>query len=293
VPLLNARWTKGQSRTAGEFPIVARGHPFTTGKVRVHAFVLAILILGPAVILSMLGVLAGRRLIRDRVDEFHNEVLISIFASAKVVYAVLLGFLVIVVWESYDTARDNVSLEAASLIPLYRLTYGMQPAPGGELRTQIRDYIKAVIDDEWAIMKHQAGASLPARRAIGAMDRHFADLDPETKALDALVNAEFLREKSTIVSYRNQRLLEATTGVPWVMWLGAVGGALITMMMGFMIYMKGVGPHLIMASLDGALIGLLLFIMVVFSHPFRGPMALGPHDFVLALQILDGVDKGY
>jgi hypothetical protein len=169
----------------------------------------------------------------------------------------------------------------------------MQPAHGAETRQHIRDYIFAVIHDEWPIMKRQAGASWPARKAIGAMDRQFAHMDPATKALDAEVNAEFLRQKSTIVAYRNQRLLESTTGVPWVMWLGAVGGAVITMVMGFMIYMKGLGPHLIMASLDGALIGLLLFIMVVLSHPFRGPLALGPHDFVLALSILDGVDKGY
>lgn len=258
-----------------------------------HSILLAVLIIAPAVIFSILGVLAGRRLIRNRVDEFHNEVLISLFASAKVVYAVLLGFLVIVVWENYDNARDNVSLEAASLVPLYRLTYGMQPAHAAETRRHIRDYVEAVISEEWAMMRLQAGASPRARRAIGAMDRQFADLDPAAKALDAQVDAEFLREKSTIVSYRNQRLLEATTGVPWVMWLGAVGGATITMVMGFMIYMKGLGPHLIMASLDGALIGLLLFIMVIFSHPFRGPLALGPHDFVLTLQILDGVDKGY
>jgi hypothetical protein len=77
------------------------------------------------------------------------------------------------------------------------------------------------------------------------------------------------------------------------MWLGAIGGAVITMVMGFMIYMKAVVPHLIMASLDGALIGLLLFIMFVFSHPFRGRLALGPQDFVVALHILDDVDKGY
>lgn len=258
-----------------------------------HSLLLAFLIIGAAVGFSALGVLIGRRLIRGRVDEFHNEVMISIFASAKVVYAVLLGFLVIVVWENYDNARDNVSLEAASLVPLYRLTYGMQPAHGAETRKHIRDYIDAVIADEWAIMRRQAGASLPARRAIGAMDRQFANLDPATKILDAEVNAEFLRDKSTVVSYRNQRLLQATSSVPWVMWLGAIGGAVITMVMGFMIYMKGLGPHLIMASLDGALIGLLLYIMFVFSHPFRGPLALGPQDFVAARSILDGVDKGY
>ena len=258
-----------------------------------HALLLALFIILPAALFSTLGVMAGRRLIRNRVDDFHNEVVISLFASAKVVYAVLLGFLVIVVWENYDNARDNVSLEAASLVPLYRLTYGMQPAHGAETRRHIRDYITAVISDEWALMRSQRGASIPARRAIGAMDRQFATLDPATKLIDAQVDAEFLRDKSTIISYRNQRLLEATTGVPWVMWLGAVGGAAITMVMGFMIYMKGLGARLIMAALDGVLIGLLLYIMVVFSHPFRGPLALGPGDFVAALHILDGVDKGY
>src|SRR3954451_172820 len=113
------------------------------------AIALAVLIIGGAVAFCALGVLAGRRLVRKNVAAYHNEVVISLFAAAGVVFAVLLGFLVVVVWQAYDGAHRNLADEAASLVPLYRLTYGMEATEGAEMRGLIRRYADAVIHDEW------------------------------------------------------------------------------------------------------------------------------------------------
>ena len=43
------------------------------------------------------GVLLVRRLVRGKIQEGHNDVLAPLFATAGVIYAVLLAFLVIVV----------------------------------------------------------------------------------------------------------------------------------------------------------------------------------------------------
>lgn len=254
---------------------------------------LALLFIILSVALTMLSVLLGRRLVHRHVSESHNQVMISLFASASVVYAVLLGFLVVVVWEAYDGAHRNVALEAATLVPLYRLTYGMEPRHGAELRVLIRDYADAVIHDEWPILGMERDGSRKARRAIGAMDRAFGKLDTATKIADAQVDAEFLRTKSSIVADRNQRLLEASDSIPWVMWLGAIGGAVITTIMSSMLHMNRLWPHLVMAGMGAALTGILLFIMTMLSRPFSGPLALGPEYFVSALQVLDDVDKGF
>lgn len=254
---------------------------------------LALLFIVLAVGFTTCCVLLGRGLIHRHVSESHNQVMISLFASASVVYAVLLGFLVVVVWEAYDSAHRNVALEAATLVPLYRLTYGMEPRHGAELRVLIRDYADAVIHDEWPILGREKDGSRKARRAIGAMDRQFARLDTATKTADAEVDAEFLRTKSAIVADRNQRLLEASDSIPWVMWLGAIGGAVITTIMSSMLHMSRLWPHLVMAGMGGALTGILLFIMAMLSRPFSGPLALGPEYFVSALQVLDDVDKGF
>ena len=261
--------------------------------MQMTALGLAMLIVGASIAFAIAGVLLGRRAVGRHVSASHNEVMIAMFASAKVVYAVLLGFLVVVVWKSYDTAHRNMAQEAATLVPLYRLTYGMEAKHGAELRTLIRGYANAVVNDEWPSLGSTRVGSQTTRHFIGEMDRQFARLDPATKNADAQVDTEFLRTKSAIVSDRNERLLEASDSIPWVMWLGAVGGGVITMIMGFLIHMERWWPHVLMASLDGALTGLLLFIMVVLSHPFSGPMALGPEYFTSALGVMDGVDKGY
>lgn len=258
-----------------------------------NAILLAILIVGFAAAFAAGGVLLGHWLIRKRVAAFHNEVMISLFGAASVVYAVLLGFLVVVVWEAYDSAHRNVAHEAATLVPLYRLTYGMETNHGAEARQVIRDYANAVIFDEWPTMTHNLPGSMKARRAIGALDRQFRTLSAATKAADAQVDTEFLRTTSTIVADRNERLLEASDAIPWVMWLGAVGGGILVMMMSFLIYMERVWPHVIMASFAAALNGLLLFIMIVLSQPFSGPLALGPEHFKAALRVMDDNDRGF
>ena len=256
------------------------------------AVLLGVAVVGGWTAFTACGVLIGHRVIRKHVAAFHNEVMISLFTAAGVVYAVLLGFLVVVVWEAYDNAHRNLADEAATLVPLYRLTYGMQAAQGTELRTLIRNYAQAVIHDEWPSLGASRNGSDKARHAIGGIDRVFAKIDTATKNADQEVDSEFLRTKSKIVADRNQRLLEATDTIPWVMWLGAVGGGMIVTAMSFFIYMERQWPHLLMASFMGMLIGLLLFIMTVLSRPFTGALALGPEHFQFALQVLDDVDRG-
>ena len=108
---------------------------------------LAILIIGGSVVFTAGGVVLGRPLVRRYLGASHNEVMISLFAAAGVIYAVLLGFLVVVVWESYDTAHRTLGEEAATLVPLYRITYGMEAKEGAQLRQLIREYVIANAGD--------------------------------------------------------------------------------------------------------------------------------------------------
>jgi cbb3-type cytochrome oxidase subunit 3 len=232
---------------------------------------LAVLIVVLSMAFATTGVFVGRWLVRRHIGRFHNEVLISLFATAGVIYAVLLGFLVVVVWEAYDAAHRNSAEEAATLIPLYRLTNGMEAKHGAEARQTIRAYTYAVVTDEWPNMGKSEEGSRKARRAIGDLDRQFSRLSANRKEADAQIDSEFLNTKSQIVTDRNKRLLEATDKIPWVMWLGTIGGGMIVMMMSFLIYMEQGWPHAVMASLTASLIGLLLFIMLVLSRPFSGP----------------------
>jgi hypothetical protein len=110
---------------------------------------LALLFVGGAVLYAIVGVLVVREYVHRHVAEGHNDVLVPLFLTAGVIYAVLLGFMVVGEWESYDAAHVNAEEEAALLVPLYRQTTVMAQEKGDEMRNLLRQYAELVVSDEW------------------------------------------------------------------------------------------------------------------------------------------------
>jgi len=92
---------------------------------------------------------------------------------------------------------------------------------------------------------------------------------------------------------RNKRLLQASESLSWVMWVAAVGGGMITVGMSFVLYMDKPRPQVVMTSVLAALIGVLLFIMAVFNHPFQGPLAITPEPFESSIKLFDQIDGDF
>ena len=257
-----------------------------------NTYVLAFLVVGVSAMFTGCCVAVTRKHLKRHVAEGHNDVLVPMFLMAGTIYAVLLGFLVIAVWETYESAKDNVAEEAATLVSLYRETDGMQKPEGDKMRSLIREYAEAVITDEWKTQAESGQASNKARRAIGDMDREFTSMDPKVKVLDEQINSAFLTTVSQVVADRNRRNFQSRESLSWVMWFGAVGGGLIVVAMSVLLFMDRTWPHVLMSAAMTALIGILLFIMLVMNHPFAGDLGISSEPFESTLKTLDAVDQG-
>ena len=256
-----------------------------------NGILLALVFVGGAILYGVVGVLAGRKFIHPHVAEGHNDVLVPLFLTAGVIYAVLLGFMVVAVWESYDAAHSTAAEEAATLVPLYRQTNDMAPVPGGKMRVLIRAYAEAVATDEWPSLEATGHASEKARKITGDIMRVYGTLNPATKVRE-IIDAQFLSTFSELLIDRNKRLMQASESLSWIMWLGAIGGGVIVVGMSFILYMDTWWPQVLMAGVMSALIGMLLFMMAVLSRPFVGPLALEPAPFESSLKVFDDIDHG-
>jgi Protein of unknown function (DUF4239) len=256
-----------------------------------NAVLMGVLFIGGAILYAVLGVILTRKFVQKHVAEGHNDVLVPVFLTAGVIYAVLLGFMVVAVWESYDAAHENAADEAATLVPLYRQTGDMAPEPGEKMRALLREYAEVVATEEWESLKTTGHASEKARKASGDVLRVFGTLSPANE-IRKIIDAQFLQTYSQVLIERNKRLLQASESLSWVMWLGAVGGGVVVVGMSFIIYMDKRWPHVLMVGIMSGLIGLLLFIMAVLSRPFVGPLALEPTPFEASVLVFDDIDKG-
>ena len=246
-------------------------------------------VIAPAILTGLL-VLSARRFMHPRVREGHNDVLVPLFLTAGTIYAVMLGFLVVVVWEAYGDAKMNVALEASTLTTMYRQTNGMDPGELKAMREHLRAYTEAVVDKEWEIQARTGGAAPAARRQIAEIYREFARMPPDVA--NSSINREFLTQFSLVTAARNKRTLQASEEVPWVLWLGLIGGAVIVVAMSCLLYMDTWWPHVLVSGVLAVMIGMLLFITIILAKPFQGALALEPGPFEHSLSVYKAVDGG-
>src|SRR4051794_18726122 len=120
----------------------------TTESVWLSAFLLLV----PPTLLAMAGPVIVRRFVKIQRLKINNEVAGFKFATVGVLYAVLLAFVVLVVWQKYNEAEADVAREAAASATVYRLSYGLDDAQGNAVRRTMSDYLDAAIGQDWPAM---------------------------------------------------------------------------------------------------------------------------------------------
>ncbi len=111
-----------------------------------------LLLAGATIVLAVTGAEVTRHTIGPERLKLNNEVAGFIYAVIGVVYAVLLGFSALIVWEQYDKAQVIVEEEANKLADLYRNAQAFPDDVEKALEAGLRTYAQLVIEKEWPAM---------------------------------------------------------------------------------------------------------------------------------------------
>jgi hypothetical protein len=79
----------------------------------------------------------------------HNDVAAAIFSVIGVTFAVLLGFVAIVVWEHYNAAKATSYAEAGSVRDVYYVSLEFSEPDKALLSDGILGYVETVVRVEW------------------------------------------------------------------------------------------------------------------------------------------------
>jgi hypothetical protein len=203
-----------------------------------------------------------------------------------VIYAVLLGFAVIVVWEKFQSAEQAVAEEAGALATIYRLANGLDEASAAALRHHATAYANSVVHDDWPAMARGIG-SPAVTETLTDLYQSLLSHDPGTSRASVAL-AEILHQLDIVTGARRNRLQLAVGVVPDVVWLVLVAGAAVTIMFTFFFGSRNLLAQVLMAGLLSFLISLGLLTIVSIDRPFTGPTSVEPVALELVLRDFAG-----
>ncbi len=203
----------------------------------------------------------------------NNEIAGFKFATVGVIYAVLLAFVVIAVWEKFSEAQSAVTEEAGAIGALHHFTEGKEPETAA-VQAALVQYLEAAIHDEWPAMGRE-GESPTTDHALDSLYQAVIALNRAGSMGNASM-AEIFRLVDEVTAARRVRLHLATGLVPNVIWIALFMGALLTV--GFALFFGSENP-VAQVSMTGVLSVLVttgLVVILSIDHPFTGPVYIHP-----------------
>jgi hypothetical protein len=235
-----------------------------------------------SVLASWLGLFVFARLVPVSIRSRHNDVAGFIIAIIGVVYAVLLAFIAVAAWASFDSANTIVQQEANLVGNLYRDTVAIPGPDGGEMRHHLRKYLEHVIAEEWPAQ--QVGRVEPhGWLALQRLHRSIINIDAKTLG-QQVIEGEMLSTLNALYNARRTRLLAATDGIPDTIWSILILGGVITVAFSFFFGMPSMAMHYTMTGLLAASMALVMVLIVSLDWPFRGEVSISPAAYLAVQQ---------
>jgi len=238
---------------------------------------LLVVIVGLTVMLSIGGMLLVRRWIPLAVLQSHNEVAGFIYAVVGVVYAVLLAFTAIVVWEQHTHAESVAAQEASELADLYRDAEAFPQETCELLRSQIRAYSQIVVEREWSAMA-RGEVSLEAWAAFNRLWHTYQAIRP-VDSHESTWLGQSVERLNRLGDDRRNRLLRIGPAIPGMMWVVLLVTGAITIGFTFLFGTKSVGSQAVMVAALSATIASVLFLIWILDRPFSGVAGIEPEAF--------------
>jgi hypothetical protein len=241
------------------------------------------LILLAALMLSVGGLALVYRFVEVPLLQAHYGATGAIYAALYVMFGISLGFSLLLVWQQYEDAKLTVDAEAAAVERIYWLAENYPDPQRSNVQELAVSYAQGEVQEEWPLMG-KGRVSPHAEQRARQLARAVRELSPKTGVQSALY-ADALGRVDVLRENRGLRTTEVREGIPSVVWVVMVSGALITVGFTYLFAMRSFKLHAVATgALTVVVVLLLLFTVGVLDHAYDGDVRVGPGAFELALK---------
>ena len=212
----------------------------------------------------------------------------GVFGVIATGFAVLLGFVVFLAFESYDTSRTGAETEATVVAQQFQTAQLLPAAARKPMSEGLICYGRTVVHQEWPQMMSGAGTNLVNPWGV-AMFRTLLTIEPRTAAEQAAYG-KWLDQQSDRQAARSDRTHGAEGVIPTPLWIVLFLSAAIIFV--FMLFFADSSEHaVVQATMMGGVavvISSMLLLLWFLDNPYHsGIGSLPPRAMERTLVLFD------
>ena len=205
-----------------------------------------------------------------------------------VLFALLVGFIAVEVWNGFDKAKTAVATEASALRAVVLLARNFSDEQRTRIDALINHHIEVAVQQEWPQMAHQQATLSPLpTHLLEALHNAFA-LRPADDSQRA-AQPEMIRALRSALDARRQRIVISESSVGAVKWLAILFQAFCTLVAIAMVHADNRRACAITLTLFASGVALSVLLIAAYSRPFTGEISVTPE---LLKQVIATEAKG-
>jgi hypothetical protein len=244
--------------------------------------VLGLLWVAVIVGISVGGLVVFRRVVPHTRFENANAVSGTVFQLGGVLYAVLVAFVVVVVWEQFGDAQDATSDEATAITDLLRDSAALPPESQQQVQQALLTYTRYVVDEEFPRMRRGETVDEQSDQ-LSAIWESYLLVEPETRNQIAFFDHAIVR-LNDLTADRKMRVSTGDAQVPGELWVLLLGGGAVVMAFTFLLGTRDLLVHCVAVGLTAALLGFVVYLIFALEHPYVGGLSVSPTPYVNVLK---------
>ena len=215
-----------------------------------------------------------RLAVNDRARAF-KAVSPGMLPPLGILFALLIGFIAVEVWNNYDKAKGAVATEASALRAVVLLAGTFPEEQKTRIHALIDRHIEMAVNEGWpAMARHRATLSTLPTALIEELHETLA-LKPADDS-QRIAQSEMLRALEKALDARRQRIVISESSVGRVKWAGILLQGICTLIAIAMVHSDNRLACAIAMTLFATGMALSLLLIGAYSRPFLGEISIRP-----------------
>jgi hypothetical protein len=199
----------------------------------------------------------------------------GVLSPVGIVFGLVVGFLVVGLWNNVGQARQEVNDEASALRSVVLLAHAFPGPAEIEMDSLIRQHINNAVHREWPLMARQNATLTVVPAALGSALDLAVTLKPSSFG-QQIAQRQIVSSLETALDARRQRIILSQSTVNWIKWLAVLTLGLLTLFVSALVHAENRRNAAFSVASFAVAIAVVVVVIASSDRPFTGPFRVSP-----------------